>query len=74
MDILLIGAVVASMASVGVAVVALFLAIRHARREHAANARNSASVASGFPRHGGTDSIDDTVPWMQSRQPEWDSR
>jgi hypothetical protein len=74
MDILLIGVVVASVASVGVAVVALFLAIRHARREHAANVRNTASVASALPRNGGTHSIEDTVPWMQSRQPEWDSR
>ena len=74
MDILLFGVVVASAASVGVAVVALFLAIRHARRERATNVRNTASVASSFPRHNGTCSIEDTVPWMHSRQPEWDSR
>lgn len=75
MDILLIVVVAISVVSVGVAVVALFLAMRHASREHAAYVRKTAaSIASSFPRHGATCSIQDTVPWMQSRQPEWDSR
>ena len=75
MDILLIGVVLISMASVGVAVVALFLAIRHARREHADFLRKTAAcIASSFPRHRDSYSVEDTVPGMRSRLPEWDSR
>jgi len=74
MNILLLVVVAASAASVGVAVVALFVAIRHARRERAAAVHTPASAATSVPRHSATCAIEDTVPWMQSRQPEWDSR
>jgi hypothetical protein len=74
MNIFLLGVVVASAASVGVAVLALFVAIRHARRERAAAAHMPETAATSVPRHSAICAIEDTVPWMQSRQPEWDSR
>jgi hypothetical protein len=71
MHMLLLLMVVISMASVAVAVGVLFLAIRQAHRDADASMREPASAASSFPRPGRIYPTEDTVPSIQSWQPEW---